>query len=128
MVKSHRAHPKLARDYGATQLARLSFCYEGMRSVFSINSRQQPPHSIIGNKARFATASALVDFLFNFEDGETTTSASATATGNMSKNASGIRITNPYEFARRATTATPDFNPYDALGMPVTSYTVTEID
>ena len=70
MVRSHRAHPELARDYSARQLARLSFCYEGMRYLFSVNGSRQPPHSITGNKARFATASALVDFLLDFEDSE----------------------------------------------------------
>lgn len=70
MVKSHRAHPELARDYSAAQLAQLSFSYSGMHSLYSVGGERQPPHSITGNKARFATASALVDFLLDFEDGE----------------------------------------------------------
>ncbi|OBT70625.1 hypothetical protein VF21_10365 [Pseudogymnoascus sp. 05NY08] len=42
----------------------------------------------------------------------------------MSNNASGIRITNPNEFAHCPTASPPSFNPYDALSIPVAAYTV----
>lgn len=45
----------------------------------------------------------------------------------MSNNAAGIGITNPNEFARRAAASEPNFNPYDALGIPVRAYTTAEI-
>ena len=41
-----------------------------MHSLYSVGGERQPPYSITGNKAQFATASALVDFLLDFEDGE----------------------------------------------------------
>ncbi|OBT70645.1 hypothetical protein VF21_10376 [Pseudogymnoascus sp. 05NY08] len=46
----------------------------------------------------------------------------------MSNNASGIRITNPNEFARCPTASPPSFNPYDALSIPVAAYTVLKVN
>ncbi|KFY34455.1 hypothetical protein V495_08153 [Pseudogymnoascus sp. VKM F-4514 (FW-929)] len=45
-----------------------------------------------------------------------------------SNNASGVGITDPGEFARRSAAAIPDFNPYDALGIPAAAYTIDEVN
>ncbi|KFY02519.1 hypothetical protein V490_00477 [Pseudogymnoascus sp. VKM F-3557] len=41
-----------------------------------------------------------------------------------SKNTSGVGITDLGEFAHWSTTAIPNFNPYDALGIPIATYTI----
>lgn len=46
----------------------------------------------------------------------------------MSKNAAGIGITDPSEFASYSAAACPDFNPYDALGIPAAAYTPEELN
>lgn len=70
MQRSHRAHPELAQDYGVARLSRLSFCLAGMGKLYLVNGFRSPPHSITGNKARFTTSSALINFLFDYDDGE----------------------------------------------------------
>lgn len=70
MKKNHRTSPELLGDDSMARLTQLSFCYEGLAQLFSINGEAQPPHSIVGNKTRMKTAGALVDYLLDFDDGE----------------------------------------------------------
>ncbi|KFZ25059.1 hypothetical protein V502_00463 [Pseudogymnoascus sp. VKM F-4520 (FW-2644)] len=70
MTRSHKAHPELAQDYGVARLSRLSFCLAGMGKLYLVDGSQSPPHSIMGNKARFTTGSSLINFLFDYDDGE----------------------------------------------------------
>ena len=45
----------------------------------------------------------------------------------MSKNATGKGIDDPKEFTQRPAAAIPDFNPYDAVGIPTAAYTTEQL-
>lgn len=66
LKRSNKTHPELAEPIEAGT----AWCYRTLRHRFLREGERAPPHSITGNKARFASSLPLVDFLFGFDDGQ----------------------------------------------------------
>jgi hypothetical protein len=75
LTSSNKTHPELSAtatasssSSGGTGLAKLSYCLQGMHTMFEVDEQLGPPHTAMGNVVAITSTWELLELLFGWEE------------------------------------------------------------